>query len=155
MSVILSQSHCMCFHPFIFFVLDIGDHWGTSPLLLWAASSQSLAWFSCCSCLSWLLLSLACRFSAASEFYFFFPLFSTLTYSTQKDLDDFCRWIYIYRGIFLHFLLFLIYAHFFFRFISNDKPPPSTNFDNFQNAMLAVFQVGSSFKNEFFSFQSR
>lgn len=48
--------------------------------------------------------------------------------------------------IFLLFLFILIAALlgmqiFGGKFITNDKPPPSTNFDNFQNAMLAVFQI--------------
>ncbi|XP_068695384.1 voltage-dependent calcium channel type A subunit alpha-1-like isoform X1 [Montipora foliosa] len=48
--------------------------------------------------------------------------------------------------IFLLFLFILIAALlgmqiFGGRFITDDKPPPSTNFDDFQSAMLAVFQI--------------
>lgn len=63
-------------------VTDTGDHLGTSPLLLWAALSLSWALFSCYSCLSWLLLSLVCRYSVASKLDLLFQqFFAKLLYS--------------------------------------------------------------------------
>lgn len=35
------------------------------------------------------------------------------------------------------------------RFIEKNKAPPRTNFDDFQNAMLAVFQVGGDRDEKF------
>ena len=64
---LFATSFEMSFLITYYLVTDTGGRWGTSLLPLSVASNLSWAWFSFYSCLSWLLLSLACRSLVASK----------------------------------------------------------------------------------------
>ena len=85
---LFATSFEMSFLIACYLVTDTGGRWGTSLLLLWVVSSLSWAWFSCYSCLSWLLLSLACRSLVASKLLCYDSLtFLLLTVSPHITCD--------------------------------------------------------------------